>query len=169
MGLDHSGSQPFNCFSPHKGGGVDYNWTSTLAVLTLTFDSANLEEPQCFQISINDDDLVEGGEFFNVTLRVQNNPSGQVLLKINESIVTIADNDGELINCKQSVSSVCSYTIKTAISGNLMCSCLQLLQTFKSIAMRMYRATSKCALVTCLINTRPMSPVVGTHLGHACR
>ena len=76
---------------------MDYNWTATPAVLTLTFDSTNLLTPQCSDITIIDDDLVELEEQFSVSLNATNNPSGQIILQTSSANVTITDNDGKLI------------------------------------------------------------------------
>ena len=76
---------------------MDYNWTATPAVLTLTFNSTNLLTPQCSDITIIDDNLVQLGEQFSVSLNVTNNPSGQIILQTSSANVTITDNDGKLI------------------------------------------------------------------------
>ena len=76
---------------------MDYNWTATPAVLTLTFDSTNLLTPQCSDITINDDVLVELEEQFSVSLTATNNPSGQIMLQTSSANITITDNDGKLI------------------------------------------------------------------------
>ncbi len=76
---------------------MDYEWTASPAVLTLTFDSSNLLTPQCFDITIIDDTLVEVEEVFNVALSPQNNPRGQILLQISSASISITDNDGKLI------------------------------------------------------------------------
>ena len=76
---------------------MDYNWTTTPAVLTLTFDSTNLLTPQCSDITIIDDNLVELEEQFSVSLNATNNPSGQIVLQTSSANVTITDNDGKLI------------------------------------------------------------------------
>ena len=76
---------------------MDYVWTATPAVLTLTFDSTNLLTPQCSDITIIDDDLVEFEEQFGVSLTATNNPSGQIMLQTSSAIVAITDNDGKLI------------------------------------------------------------------------
>ena len=76
---------------------MDYVWTATPAVLTLTFDSTNLLTPQCSDIAINDDVLVELEEQFSVSLTATNNPSGQIMLQTSSATVTITDNDGKLI------------------------------------------------------------------------
>ena len=62
----------------------------------MTFNSTNLLQPQCFDISINDDELVEVEETFTVTLSLQNNPRGQVELQNSSANISIADNDGTL-------------------------------------------------------------------------
>ena len=85
------------CLSLHKGGGVDFVWTASPAVLTLTFDSTNLLQPQCFDITINDDELVEIEEIFNVALSLPNNPRGQIMLQNSSASVFITDNDGKVI------------------------------------------------------------------------
>ena len=46
---------------------MDYNWTATSAVMTLTFDSTNLLAPQCFDVLISDDELIEVEEMFTVS------------------------------------------------------------------------------------------------------
>ena len=76
---------------------MDYVWTATPAVMTLTFNSTNLETPQCSDIIIIDDNLVELGEQFSVSLNAINDPSGQIVLQTSSATVTIADNDGKLI------------------------------------------------------------------------
>ena len=76
---------------------MDYDWTTTPAVMTLTFDSTNLLTPQCSDITINDDNLVELEEQFSVSLTATNNPSGQIILQTSSANVTITDNDGKLI------------------------------------------------------------------------
>ena len=83
--------------SLHKGGGVDYTWTFSPAVLTLTFNSTNLLMQQCFDITIIDDELVEIEEMFTVALSLRNNPRGQVTLQNSSARVSIADNDGKLM------------------------------------------------------------------------
>ena len=75
---------------------MDYEWTASPAVLTLTFDSTNLLTPQCVDITIIDDDLVEVEEMFTVVLSLQNNPRQQVLLQTSTASISIADNDGKL-------------------------------------------------------------------------
>ena len=67
------------------------------AVITLTFDSTNLETPQCSDITIIDDDLVEFEEQFSVFLSLQSNPIGQVSLDTSSANISITDNDGEFI------------------------------------------------------------------------
>ena len=84
--------------SLHKGGGVDYVWTASPAVLTLTFDSTNLLQLQCVNITIIDDELVEVEEIFTVALSLPNNPRGQVMLQTSTASISIADNDGKLIS-----------------------------------------------------------------------
>ena len=76
---------------------MDYVWTSSPAVLTLTFNSTNLLQPQCFDITIINDTLVEVEEMFTVALSLLNNTRGQVLLQNSSASVSIADNDGKLI------------------------------------------------------------------------
>ena len=83
--------------SLRKGGGVDYVWTASPAVLTLTFGSTNLLTQQCFDITINDDELVEVVEMFTVALSLRNNPRGQVMLQNSSASISIADNDGKLM------------------------------------------------------------------------
>ena len=84
--------------SLHKGGGVDYNWTSSSAVMTLTFNSTNLFTPQCFNITIIDDGLIELEEMFTVSLSLQmlSDPMGRVVLLTSSAPVNITDNDGKL-------------------------------------------------------------------------
>ena len=85
-------------------GGMDYAWTSSPAVMTLTFDSTNLLTPQCFNITIIDDDLVEGEEMFTIALTAPNNPRGQIVdsemstdpLISQSALIFITDNDGKL-------------------------------------------------------------------------
>ena len=77
---------------------MDYEWTASPAVLTLTFNSSNLLTPQCVDITIVDDDLVEVEEIFTVVLSLQNNPRQQVLLQTSTASISIADNDGKLIS-----------------------------------------------------------------------
>ena len=76
---------------------MDYNWTATPAVMTLTFDSTNLLAPQCFDVLISDDELIEVEEMFTVALSLLNNPRGQVSLQTSSAPITIADNDGRFI------------------------------------------------------------------------
>ena len=82
--------------SLHKGG-VDFVWSATPAVMTLTFDSTNLLTPQCFDVLIIDDALGELEEIFTIALSLQNNSRGQVLLQTSSANISIADNDGKLI------------------------------------------------------------------------
>ena len=67
--------------------------------MTLTFDSTNLFTPQCFDITIIDDDLIEFVEVFNVSLSLQmgSDPRGQVMLLTSYAPVSITDNDGKFI------------------------------------------------------------------------
>ena len=82
----------------HTGGGVDFDWTSSPAILTLVFDSTNLLTPQCFDIAINDDQEVEPEEVFFVSLiELRNNPRGRASLQFAAAVVSIADNDGKLV------------------------------------------------------------------------
>ena len=87
--------------SLHKGGGIrggmDFVWTSSSAVMTLTFDSTNLLTPQCFDITIIDDNLIELEEMFTVSLSLQSNPNGQVSLQTSSAPISITDNDGKFI------------------------------------------------------------------------
>ncbi len=76
---------------------MDYAWTASPAVLTLTFDSSNLLKQQCVDITIIDDELVEVEEIFNVALSLQINPRGRVLLQNSSASISITDNDGKLI------------------------------------------------------------------------
>ena len=80
----------------HKGAGVDYNWTATPAALNLVFDSTNFDVPQCVDIDIIDDIVVESTEDFDVDLTlVTPNPVGQITLGTSSAAVFIADNDGK--------------------------------------------------------------------------
>ena len=76
---------------------MDFVWSATPAVMTLTFDSTNLETPQCSDITINDDNLVEHEEMFTVALSLSNNPRGQISLQNSSANISIADNDGKSI------------------------------------------------------------------------
>ena len=75
---------------------MDYAWTSSPAVMTLTFDSTNLLTPQCFDITIIDDAFVELEEMFTVFLSLQSNPRGQVSLQNSSASISITDNDRKL-------------------------------------------------------------------------
>ena len=97
------------CLSLHKGGGVDYVWTASPAVLTLTFDSTNLLQLQCVNITIIDDVLVEIEEIFSVALSLQSNPRQQVMLQTSSASISILDNDGRLISFQ---SIVCASSMR---------------------------------------------------------
>ena len=76
---------------------MDYSWTSSPAVMTLTFDSMSLLTPQCFDITIIDDILIELEEMFTVSLSLQSNPRGQISLQTSSAPISITDNDGKFI------------------------------------------------------------------------
>ena len=94
----HNGIIILCCLSSHKGGmpTLDWYWSNPSEVsLDLTFDSTNLDVPQCADININDDSIVELTEDFGVSLAVvPNNASQQVTLNTSSATVFIFDNDG---------------------------------------------------------------------------
>ena len=88
---------------------MDYVWTASPAVLTLTFDSTNLLQLQCVDITIIDDVLVEIEEIFSVALSLQSNPRQQVMLQTSSANISILDNDGRLISFQ---SIVCASSMR---------------------------------------------------------
>ena len=95
------------CLSSHKGGvGLDWVWTSLPASLSLIFDSTNLDVPQCVDVTINDDILVEPTEDFAISLSLLTvNSFGQITLGTSFASVFIADNDinGKLLQTAHSI------------------------------------------------------------------
>ena len=57
---------------------------------------APYEDKACTQITINNDDMLEQTESFTVTLSINNDPSGRVLLGQSEARITIFNDDGKM-------------------------------------------------------------------------
>ena len=53
------------------------------------------EESVSFRISINDDNIFEHNENFVLTINESSLPTGVYIDNLNETIVTIVDNDGK--------------------------------------------------------------------------
>jgi len=48
-----------------------------------------------FNITVNDDDILEGTETFNITINPSSLPNNVTIGGLDEAVVTIVDNDGE--------------------------------------------------------------------------
>ena len=57
---------------------------------------APYEDNKCTQIRINNDLMLEQTESFTVTLSINNDPSGRVLLGQSEARITIINDDGKI-------------------------------------------------------------------------
>ena len=71
------------------GGGVDYD----SGPYTVTFPAE--EESVSLRISINDDNIFEHDENFVLTINASSLPTGVYTENLNETIVTIVDDDGK--------------------------------------------------------------------------
>ena len=57
---------------------------------------APYEDKACIQITISNDDMLEQTESFTVTLSINYDPSGRVLLGQSEARITIFNDDGKM-------------------------------------------------------------------------
>ena len=71
----------------YVGGGVDYN----SGPYTVQFNAGVTHVP--FDVSINEDDILEGNETFNLIIDSSSLPS-KVTIANGQATVTIVDNDG---------------------------------------------------------------------------
>ena len=71
----------------YVGGGVDYN----SGPYTVQFDARVTRVP--FNVSINNDDILEGNETFNLMINTQSLPSGVTVGDHSQTKVTIQAND----------------------------------------------------------------------------
>ena len=72
-----------------KGGGVDYD----SGPYNVTFSPG--ETLATFNVSINDDDVVEGNENFTLSIGASSLPNGVTVINPYQTTVTITDNDCE--------------------------------------------------------------------------
>jgi len=82
-------SQNVNSSNNVIGGGVDYD----SGIYTVTFLAGETSVP--FDIPINDDDLVEGNEDFDLTIIRNTLPDGVTRGNPGSATVTIVDDEGE--------------------------------------------------------------------------
>ena len=75
----------------YVGGGVDYN----SGPYTVQFDVGVTRS--LFHVSINDDDILESDETFNLNINPSSLPNRVTIDEHNQTAVTILDNDGKYI------------------------------------------------------------------------
>ena len=71
------------------GGGIDYN----SGPYPVTFPAG--ETVAYFNVSIRDDDVLEGNEKFNVTINATSLPTQVIVSDPNQATVTVVDDDGK--------------------------------------------------------------------------
>ena len=78
----------FNSINNVTGGGIDYSSGN----YTVTFPAGHTNV--VFNVSINNDAILEGSEIFNLTISPSFVPSGVIIDNPDQIIVTIMDDEG---------------------------------------------------------------------------